>query len=348
MGHSYGGFMTNLLITHPDRCRAASGAGISNWFGLRHGRYLLHQGRILRRAVAGRGHQADDHAIAAYEGKVRTPTLFINGEMDQRVPYEEGEQIYFALRRQGVPARMILHAGQPHGISGHWNNVHRMLNELHWIDTMSRKDATRRHLRRGSSSQSGQPDAMQAIARCDRFDSGAAGRGRVERTIPGALFAALGMTPTRARSWGSGALDQSEVVAAQHRERLEDSLGSAFAVEPLGPEILIESGNWRPILREDQPHPPSPHHLRVGEVAARARPTTCRALRVCAASGVSVATVSPRPRRFSKHIERRTVADKPGELRPHIDCEAPVNPWKYSKTDISTAPGTGHLRHLRH
>jgi dipeptidyl aminopeptidase/acylaminoacyl peptidase len=67
-------------------------------------------------------------------GRVRTPTLFVQGEMDQRVPYEESEQMYFALRRQGVPAKMIAYAGQPHGISGHWNNVHRMLNELKWID----------------------------------------------------------------------------------------------------------------------------------------------------------------------------------------------------------------------
>jgi hypothetical protein len=29
---------------------------------------------------------------------------------------------------------MIQYAGQPHGISGHWNNVHRMLNELKWIE----------------------------------------------------------------------------------------------------------------------------------------------------------------------------------------------------------------------
>jgi hypothetical protein len=27
---------------------------------------------------------------------------------------------------------MIQYAGQPHGIAGHWNNVHRMLNELAW------------------------------------------------------------------------------------------------------------------------------------------------------------------------------------------------------------------------
>jgi len=38
-----------------------------------------------------------------------------------------------------VAAKMIQYAGQPHGISGHWNNVHRMLSELHWFDTYTRK-----------------------------------------------------------------------------------------------------------------------------------------------------------------------------------------------------------------
>jgi dipeptidyl aminopeptidase/acylaminoacyl peptidase len=40
--------------------------------------------------------------------------------------------MYFALKRRGIPAKMIRYEGQPHGISGHWNNVHRMLNELAW------------------------------------------------------------------------------------------------------------------------------------------------------------------------------------------------------------------------
>jgi hypothetical protein len=37
---------------------------------------------------------------------------------------------------------MIAYRGQPHGISGHWNNVHRMLNELKWIDGFVKTRAT--------------------------------------------------------------------------------------------------------------------------------------------------------------------------------------------------------------
>jgi dipeptidyl aminopeptidase/acylaminoacyl peptidase len=149
-GHSYGGFMTNWLITqYPDRFAAAvSGAGISNWIS------DYGTADIFRtKETEFFGPPWDEAARArmikqsplTYAGRVRTPTLFVHGEVDQRVPYEEGEQMYFALKRRGVPAKMIQYAGQPHGIGGHWNNVHRMLNELQWWNTYLKdaKDGSR-------------------------------------------------------------------------------------------------------------------------------------------------------------------------------------------------------------
>ena len=65
---------------------------------------------------------------------MKTPTLFINGEIDQRVLYSEAQQLYVALKKNGVPAKMIQYADMPHSISGSWNIVHRMLNERHWFD----------------------------------------------------------------------------------------------------------------------------------------------------------------------------------------------------------------------
>jgi len=147
MGHSYGGFMTNWLITqYPDRfAAAASGAGISNWFS-DYGTADIYRTKEMEFFGAPWQEEGIKRMILQsplmQAGHVRTPTLFINGEMDQRVPYEEGEQMFFALRRQGVPAKMIQYAGQPHGISGHWNSVHRMLNELKWIDTYLKKART--------------------------------------------------------------------------------------------------------------------------------------------------------------------------------------------------------------
>jgi dipeptidyl aminopeptidase/acylaminoacyl peptidase len=139
-GHSYGGFMTNWLITqYPDRFAAAvTGAGISNWMS-DYGTADIYRTKETEFFGTPWDKEARDRMIhqspLAYAGNVKTPTLFIHGEVDHRVPFTEGEQMYFALRRRGVPAKMIQYAGQPHGIAGHWNNVHRMINELQWWDT---------------------------------------------------------------------------------------------------------------------------------------------------------------------------------------------------------------------
>jgi dipeptidyl aminopeptidase/acylaminoacyl peptidase len=139
-GHSYGGFMTNWLITqYPDRFAAAiSGAGISNWVS-DYGTADIYRTKETEFFGTPWDKDARERMMRqsplSYAGNVKTPTLFVHGEVDQRVPYEEAEQMYFALKRRGVPAKMIQYAGQSHGISGHWNNVHRMLNELGWWNT---------------------------------------------------------------------------------------------------------------------------------------------------------------------------------------------------------------------
>jgi dipeptidyl aminopeptidase/acylaminoacyl peptidase len=139
-GHSYGGFMTNWLITqYPDRFAAAiTGAGISNWMS-DYGTADIYRTKETEFFGTPWDKEARNRMILqsplAHAGNVKTPTLFVHGEVDQRVPYEEGEQMYFALRRRGIPAKMIQYAGQPHGIAGHWNNVHRMINELRWWNT---------------------------------------------------------------------------------------------------------------------------------------------------------------------------------------------------------------------
>ena len=139
IGHSYGGFMGNWLITqYPDRFAAAVvGAGISNWIS-DYGTADIYRTKETEFFGPPWVKEARDRMIAqspiTHAGRVKTPTLFIHGEVDHRVPFEEGEQMYFALRRRGIPAKMIQYEGQYHSISGHWNNVHRMINELRWFN----------------------------------------------------------------------------------------------------------------------------------------------------------------------------------------------------------------------
>jgi dipeptidyl aminopeptidase/acylaminoacyl peptidase len=50
--------------------------------------------------------------------KFKTPTLVITGEKDFRLAYTEGLQFFTALRKKGVPARLIVFEND-----GHWPNA---------------------------------------------------------------------------------------------------------------------------------------------------------------------------------------------------------------------------------
>jgi len=139
-GHSYGGILTNWLITrYPDRFRAAvSGAGASNWFS----NYALSDvARSKELEFLGPPWDPEAREVmmrqSAYlnSGGVQAATLFVHGEEDYRVPLEGAIQLYTSLKKQRVPTRLIIYEGMAHGIRGHWNNVHRMMNELGWWET---------------------------------------------------------------------------------------------------------------------------------------------------------------------------------------------------------------------
>lgn len=139
IGHSYGGFLTNWLITqYPARfAAAASGAGIVNWTS-DYGNADIPRTKETEFFGAPWNPKAREIMIRqsplTYADRATAPTLFINGEIDQRVPFSENEQLFVALKKNGVPAKMIRYDGMPHAISGNWNIVHRMLNERAWFD----------------------------------------------------------------------------------------------------------------------------------------------------------------------------------------------------------------------
>ena len=136
-GHSYGGILTNWLITrYPDRFKAAvSGAGASNWTS-----NYAHSdvARTKETEFFGRPWEPRAREImirqSAYlnSGGVKAATLFVHGDVDYRVPLEGAIQLYTSLKKQRVPTELIIYEGMPHGIRGHWNNVHRMMHELRW------------------------------------------------------------------------------------------------------------------------------------------------------------------------------------------------------------------------
>ena len=134
-GWSYGGILTNYVITKTDRFRAAiSGASmgllVAN-FGVDH--YQLGNEREWGLPWENRElweELSPFNAIA----NITTPTLFMGGESDWNVPILNSEQMYQALRRRGIDTRLVVYPGQSHGIRVPSYNVHRYREYLAWYD----------------------------------------------------------------------------------------------------------------------------------------------------------------------------------------------------------------------
>src|SRR5258707_6846549 len=96
-GYSYGGFLTNWVIGHTTRFAAAiAGAGISNWISdygtsdiprTKESELFGPPWDPIGRETLRR------QSPIEYVTSVKTPTLFVNGEADARVPIEEAEQM---------------------------------------------------------------------------------------------------------------------------------------------------------------------------------------------------------------------------------------------------------------
>jgi dipeptidyl aminopeptidase/acylaminoacyl peptidase len=145
-GYSYGGFLTNWVIGHTTRFAAAiSGAGISNWIS-DYGTSDIP--RTKESEFLGPPWDPKAHEVLRaqspieYVTNVKTPTLFIDGESDARVPIEEAEQMYTALRKLRVPARMVRYPDSDHGGWSAWNTVHRYYEELKWWQRWLTEPAT--------------------------------------------------------------------------------------------------------------------------------------------------------------------------------------------------------------
>ncbi|MFC1562228.1 S9 family peptidase, partial [candidate division KSB1 bacterium] len=144
-GGSYGGFMTNWVIGHTDRFAAAvSKSSISNWIS-DYGTADI--ARTKESEFYGKPWEKEPAELMmklspiTYAGNATTPTLFIHGELDVRTPITEAEQMYFALKKVGTPARFIRYPDSYHGGWTHWRNIHRYYNELEWWETYLRNNA---------------------------------------------------------------------------------------------------------------------------------------------------------------------------------------------------------------
>ncbi|GAB3280815.1 S9 family peptidase [Larkinella harenae] len=116
-GQSYGGYMTNWIITQTNRFRAAvADGGISNLVSFA-GTSLYHS--LMESEFEGNIYDNFDLLWKCsplnYVKNVKTPTLLLHGEKDNEVPVSQAEELYVALRKLGVDSRLVQYVGEGHG-----------------------------------------------------------------------------------------------------------------------------------------------------------------------------------------------------------------------------------------
>jgi acylaminoacyl-peptidase len=138
-GGSYGGYLTNWIVGHTDRFKAAvTLRSVVNFIsdeGTRDGAY---------------GHTPDfggdlfekfdaywDRSPLKYARNVKTPTLILHSDNDFRVPIEQGEQWFRALRHFGVITEIVMFPRENHNLTrtGEPKHLVESLNwQLYWFD----------------------------------------------------------------------------------------------------------------------------------------------------------------------------------------------------------------------
>ena len=136
MGWSYGGYMTSMIITKTKRFKVASaGAPVTNMMSFNGTADIpsflpdYFEGEFWDQPEIYAKHSA----MFNIKG-VSTPTMIQHGEADLRVPIEQGYQLYHALKRQGVPTRMIVLPRQPHGPNEPKMQIAAMQSNLDWFE----------------------------------------------------------------------------------------------------------------------------------------------------------------------------------------------------------------------
>ena len=140
-GYSYGGYMTNWLITQTNRFKAAvTGAGavehVANW-GNDDTTYDV---AYFLGGLPWEAQKNYDAEAAIWQiNKVRTPTHIVGGAEDIRVYVGEDYLLERALHTLGVPSSLLIFPGEGHDLSKNpWHGKIKVREELKWLEKYGR------------------------------------------------------------------------------------------------------------------------------------------------------------------------------------------------------------------
>jgi dipeptidyl aminopeptidase/acylaminoacyl peptidase len=134
MGASYGGYMTNWIVTQTNRFKAASaGASLSDLAD----QYFLSDGGEVMAEYFKRPWEAREayaaHSPLTHAAKVSTPLLIQHGERDQRVPIANAWKFYRALKALGKTVELDIYPRGGHVLYEPMLEREQMKRNLEWF-----------------------------------------------------------------------------------------------------------------------------------------------------------------------------------------------------------------------
>jgi dipeptidyl aminopeptidase/acylaminoacyl peptidase len=136
-GYSYGGYMTNWLITQTTRFKAAvTGAGgVENIADWGNDDSAADDEFILGGPPWQNPERCRGEAAIFQIDRVRTPTLMVAGADDIRVPVLESYLMERALHRLNVPSELLIFPGEGHSLDKNpWHGKIKVQQELKWLE----------------------------------------------------------------------------------------------------------------------------------------------------------------------------------------------------------------------
>jgi len=125
-GGSYGGFLASVLLgrEHPFKTLVAH-AAVYNLYTMYGGDYGAEKNRFFE--AWERPEEWARYSPHSNAGHFNTPTLVIHGQLDQRVPLNNGFELFQILQLRGVPSRLVYYPDE-----NHW--ILKRQNSLFWYD----------------------------------------------------------------------------------------------------------------------------------------------------------------------------------------------------------------------
>jgi len=148
-GGSYGGYMTNWIIGHTDRFKAAvtqrSVSNLISMYGSSDFNWVF-QVEFGDKPPWESFENYWRQSPMKYIGNAKTPTLVIHSEQDLRCDMEQDEQVFVALKKLGVDTEMVRFPDEPHSLSRSGRTdrrIERLNHILRWFDRYLKQNGGR-------------------------------------------------------------------------------------------------------------------------------------------------------------------------------------------------------------